>query len=782
MTSLRFSCERAKVIIKFTAVKVKYFLLLTGSAVWNRFSPTVDCENLWRANILVNIVKLSRIQISQLKELSDVYLNNATLAVWDKLYSVANMMPRGGKILAQRFKQYIVASCQMFQRVTKVMSDGKGSQLLAAGKCVKVEGSGGGSEYQCRADPDNCQQVSDTLAGITIHIGRTHSIRSKPTKRAGDGQTAANQTPAIKLIRTMRPEDDFTADASVLFEQEETDESFHDFDETMADDDENSNLDPMITPDKSHLVPLDNGLLREALEQTDFFELDENDPKQLSVPHVKRDKEEDLVASTQYVLCSICGENDPIFEPAGLHMVDVHADVVEYCPHYWKDGAPTYLTARMTEETPTRTLVSCVEECRKRIYQDTTYYNLREDGVSCYKESISKLQSRMEILKKQLEVCQASKEDTFGVQEALQTKIDELQEENTRLTVNETNHQAERQSAVEKQRDLRKQLAAAKSKAGMFSGSAQVSTDLSKNLTNQLEEAKKIQSIADQKVLLGENKIKKLQKDLNEAVKSKIQAEKLWSESQEIIKGFVEINSTETVVSPEETMDVDVEEDAADPELAAEDENKTEKKTETKKENRKKKELEKKQIKRRCKFLSWNSGCKKGAECKFLHPEIECELYVEGKCKDSNRNCNLLHNLARKKSFEKMNGKAIKSASKTIATPTQQNQKIGKGKPTEDCEEWMLGRCPHHVMGKDYCDAGKHVMGKWGKGREEEEVNSKVEELIQAGRRNLQLAANQKLATATSSPASPALRKVNQKGSQGVAQPKPPVNRTRQLK
>ena len=291
----------------------------------------------------------------------------------------------------------------------------------------------------------------------------------------------------------------------------------------------------------------------------------------------------------------------------------------------------------------------------------------------------------------------------------------------------------------------------------------------------QLEETKKIQAIADQKVLLGESKIKKLQLDLNEAIKSKNIAEKMLSDSQEIIKGFVEINATEEATNEEETMEVDLEEDIE----VNETETETVKDINVKKDNRKKKELEKKQIKRRCKFLSWNSGCKKGEDCKFLHPVDECELYIEGKCRDSNRNCNLLHNLAKKKAFEKRNGKAIPSATPTPAIPTksQKKQKTEAKIPTVDCAEWLVGRCPHHIMGKDYCEAGKHLMGKWGKGREDEEVNNKVEELIKAGKKSLQQVLTQKSSV---SPASPTLRPVNQKGSQGQAQPRPPVNQARQ--
>ena len=70
-------------------------------------------------------------------------------------------------------------------------------------------------------------------------------------------------------------------------------------------------------------------------------------------------------------------------------------------------------------------------------------------------------------------------------------------------------------------------------------------------------------------------------------------------------------------------------------------------------------------------------------------------------------------------------------------------------------------------MGKNFCEEGRHEMGKWGKGREEEVVNRKVEELVNAGRAQL---------AASTSAASPDLRQVNKTGSRASAQPNPRAN------
>ena len=135
-----------------------------------------------------------------------------------------------------------------------------------------------------------------------------------------------------------------------------------------------------------------------------------------------------------------------------------------------------------------------------------------------------------------------------------------------------------------------------------------------------MEETKKIQAIADQKVLLGETKVKKLQKELNEAIKAKTNAEKLLTESQEIIQGFVEVTTTEAAATTE-NMDVDAEEeDDSNPPAETVTVN-------AKKDNRKKMEKAYTGVKFDQILLSLNdNGNKEGEEYPFEKQKVDLKL------------------------------------------------------------------------------------------------------------------------------------------------------------
>ena len=783
MSSIRLAKVTSKVMAE---VNNCFIVHLTGAAVGNSLRPTAAVIGFYKKlsgkGVEVTQVILVWMKI-QCCDLCRIFFKNVDIVMnrcWSS-YSVASELictPRGRERLAQRYLNLPETLTKLFFQISRDrMSElnlTKGDQLVKAGRVEKRTAASGATEYACKADPENCDQVSNSLQGSAIHVGRSHAIRSKPEKRKGEGQI-----PAGKLIKQMQQQDvvdpDLEHDISVMLENEDTDTTFHDLEESaiglptfsqiFSQQSGDSLPEGMETPDKSHLREPSDEIMREFLEQTDFFEEEDEEPNQKNVPHVIKD--ESVVAETQHVLCSICGMDDPIYEAAGIHMMDVHHEELDYCPKLWKLGAPTYLTATMSKETPIKTLLSCIEECRERIYRDTTYFNQREDSVSCYKESLSKLQSRLDVVKEQLKVAEEYKSDEMGSREVLLNRVEELEEEIANLNANKESHEVEKKQAADKLREMRKQLANAKSKASIFSSSNETTNNLSKNLSAQLEETKKIQAIADQKVSLGASKIKKLQQELNDAIKAKLNAEKMLEESQEIVKGFIEVNSTKTVQPVAEPAQEDMETDAFD--ATANDDKvvpaptaKVNAVIDGKKNNGKK---DMKKSDRRCKFLSWNTGCKRGDSCLFYHPTVECESYISGNCKDSNKNCNLLHNLKKKKAFEKNNSKVIKSAS-TIKQNTPNSKKTTKP-PTGNCAAWLQGRCPHHIMGKDFCEEGKHVMGMWGKGREEEVVDKRVEQLINAGRAQL---------AASTSAASPALRQVNKTGSRASAQPNPRAN------
>ena len=637
--------------------------------------------------------------------------------------------PRGRLFdLAQDFIMNLTKTFFLFQiavTMSELMVSNKGSTLLKSGRVAQQMLHDGSVNFVCRADGVNCSQQSESLAGIAIHVARAHT-KSKPDKRKAT--SGADETPARKQSRQQVAENEFKEDVELLLSDAENDaedleETFRTtVDDTTQEDPQSQSLlqqeqggvtlemQNIMTPDKSHTMRPTDSEMKELVEQaSDFFYREEEDNGSDDGPHVMSDSTGDALADSQYFVCSACGHSHQIYESPGQHMVECHLEELNYCPNLWKDDQPTYLTAVLGTNNSKKVILSCLEECRNRIVNDQVYFNTREESVGAYKASISNLSIRLATVKAQMEASENRNEDGLASKEILQSKIADLEDENARLAAKEDSFAADKKAAADKLRDLRKALSDEKKKSSLMTVSANASTNKNTGLSEEVLELKRVMKMTENRVLLGDAKIKQLQRDLNSAMSAKAKADVMRKEAEDLVNEYisksvvVEELQTEPLVAGEEPMEL-----GAGMEDFMENNHKQEAATADN------------SMKRRCKFLSWATGCRRGEKCNFFHPVVDCQAFLEGNCRDSNRACNLLHDYKKRKSM-----KPTKTAkNKPAPTRTPQDSTAKK-----DCKAWTKGRCPHHVMGQDACPAGLHRMNLWGTMGENAKVDSQVAEL-----------------------------------------------------
>ena len=574
----------------------------------------------------------------------------------------------------------------------------KGKVLLDMGKIKKLEDGGeDGKFFQCQMVAD-CDFTGQTVADVARHITGSHKRKGPPLPGLFNPQPAA-ATPAGKRGKR-KAEEEIAGDEKRA--ELDDDETLMDIRRILEDSDMETDpgvvgMDGVLrptSPDKTYRLQPSEEIMKENISQDNFFLEtkvgEDSEALAIPIPKVKVDETEDIDDTSKYLICDICGPNQPVWDTAGTHMFEQHRDVLVYAPHLWIGDMPAYMVAPMTEKTDVKALVSCIAELRQRVEKDEAYFTKREDSVGFYKTSLTAMMEKMEMLKKQGEAAMKKLTETNEAHETVLAAVEDKEGEAKMLKSRLAIMQGQNQKMNEKIREQRLLLAEEKKKNSMASLAGEKSSESAAKTADRINKLEASIKFAEQKVVLHQSKVKKLQEEAIKTARDKVEVEKQLKDANDLLCEYA------ADLAAEEDVPMEVEDN---PCSTAEEEEDSDSSTESESEDSSSEEPEKKKVnkKRKCVFFEKKSGCKKGDKCLFLHPTEECKDFLQSKCEGK---CLKHHDYEKKKDLKgkKEDGTAKKDKKKS---------------KSKDCLAWMEGRCPHHRKGKTSCEAGKHDQEKW---------------------------------------------------------------------
>ena len=579
----------------------------------------------------------------------------------------------------------------------------KGSVLLKMGKIKKLENGGeDGKSYLCQMGQD-CTFSGTNLADVARHITGSHERKGPVVPGLFNSQPPL--TPAGK--RGKRKAEEVIAGDEKRTELDD-DETLIDIRRILDDSDMETDAGVMgedgilrpTSPDKSYRIQPTEEEMKEKLGQDNFFiekKVSESSDEVLAIPipKIKIDETDDLEETSKYLICEICGPEQPVWDPAGIHMYEQHREQVVYAPHLWIGSKPAYMVAPMTEKTEVKALVSCINELRNRVELDETYFSKREDSVGYYKTSMTSMMEKMNVIKKQSEAAMKRVAESNEAHESVMSAAEDKEGEAKMLKSKVAVLTGQNQKMNEKIREQRITIAEQKKKNSLEAISSGKSAESAAITADKISKLETTLKLTEQKVVLHQSKVKKLEAEAIKTAKDKVEVEKQLKEASDLLAQYaadldpenddeMDVDETACTTVEEEEKDTDTDDSSTD----------TESSDSSSEEEHVKRKIN---MKRKCIFFEKKTGCKKGDKCLFLHPTEECKDFIRLKCEGK---CLKFHNHEKKKEFKQK---------KESATETKDKSKVKK----KDCLAWLEGRCPHHRKGKTSCEAGEHKQERW---------------------------------------------------------------------
>ena len=598
--------------------------------------------------------------------------------------------------------EYFQTCSHLLPMSVKKATVSKGSVLLKLGKIKKLEDGGeDGKSYQCLMVPD-CNFFGNNLADVARHITGSHErkgpivpglLQSQPPTPAGKrGKRKAEEAIAGDEKRAELDDDETLIDIRRILDDSdmETDAGVMGSDGVMR----------PTSPDKSYRTQPSEEEMKVNLGQDNFFiekKVSEISDEVLAVPipKIKVDETDDLEETSKYLICELCGPDQPVWDPAGIHMYEQHREHVVYAPHLWIGNEPAYMVAPMTERTDVKALVSCISELRTRVGLDEAYFSKREDSVGFYKTSMTSMMEKMEVLKRQSEAAVMKATESNEAHESVLSAVEDKNGEAKMLKSKVAVLTGQNQKMNEKIREQRITIAEQKKKSSLEALSNGKSAESAANTAEKVSKLEATLKLTEQKVVLHQAKVKKLEAEAIKTAKDKVEVEKQLKEASDLLTQYAE-----DLAPNDDEMDIDEVLCSTKEENDENDETEEDSTESDSEESSSEEEKEKKKVnmKRKCIFFEKKSGCKKGDKCLFLHPTEECKDFIRSKCEGK---CLKFHNHEKRKDFK------LKKEAKS------ETKEKTKAKKQKDCPAWLEGRCPHHRKGKTSCEAGDHKQEKW---------------------------------------------------------------------